>query len=95
MTNLKVTSNTDKCNGLALYVNWQLNDRLTISSGPEEAITIDSLIKWKVHERQAVHLIPERFAEKSPITDISVGVSFNETNEISMDFSYFYVSKQS
>ncbi|CAO1305720.1 unnamed protein product [Diamesa tonsa] len=94
-TNLKVTSNTDKCNGLALYVNWQLNDRLTISSGPEEAITINSLIKWKIHERQAVHLIPERFAEKSPITDISIGVSFNETNEISMDFSYFYVSKQS
>ncbi|XP_030374210.1 protein arginine N-methyltransferase 7 [Scaptodrosophila lebanonensis] len=52
--------NSEQCNGVALWVDWQLNAndtsaKSTVSSGPVEPIEIGKFVKWDMFVRQGVH----------------------------------------
>ncbi|KAH8348462.1 hypothetical protein KR084_007655 [Drosophila pseudotakahashii] len=51
--------NPETCNGVALWVDWQLLDdsspRSIVSSGPSEPVTPGDFVKWDMFVRQGVH----------------------------------------
>ena len=43
--------------GLALWMDWHLDDNTVISDGPREAISIGHDIVWYMHAKQGVFLL--------------------------------------
>lgn len=83
------------CNGVALWVEWLVDDDNCRSCGPETSIIVGELIKWKMQHRQGVHLIPCSAIEKGEIESIDVKTSFDEKAEqIEMIFEYRYEKPQ-
>ncbi|EDW10515.1 LOW QUALITY PROTEIN: protein arginine N-methyltransferase 7 [Drosophila mojavensis] len=56
------------CNGIALWVDWQLspneNPKSIVSSGPLEPVETGQYVKWDMFVRQGVHFINQTTAEK-------------------------------
>lgn len=50
------------CNGLALWVDWHLDDspKGTVSTGPTEPIVVGKKIQWDMYTRQGVCLFPNK-----------------------------------
>lgn len=44
------------CNGVALWVDWDLDSEITVSSGPTAKIQPGKRISWDPFTRQGVHL---------------------------------------
>ena len=44
------------CNGIAIWVDWQLDSDLSVSCGPIEEIVPSKRISWDPYTRQGVHL---------------------------------------
>ncbi|XP_028047050.1 protein arginine N-methyltransferase 7 isoform X2 [Monomorium pharaonis] len=64
------------CNGVAIWVDWQLDSDLSISCGPIEEIVPGKRISWDPYTRQGVHLFR--------------GVS-NVTKESTLSWSFIFV----
>lgn len=47
------------CNGVALWVDWQLNSEITVSSGPTVEVQFGKRISWDPFTRQGVHLFKD------------------------------------
>ena len=47
------------CNGVAIWVDWHLDDDIIISSGPTEEIIPGARIAWDPYTRQGVHLLQD------------------------------------
>ncbi|KAJ8670527.1 hypothetical protein QAD02_001786 [Eretmocerus hayati] len=45
------------CNGIAIWVDWHLDDEICVSSGPVEEIVPGSRVSWDWYSRQGVHLL--------------------------------------
>lgn len=44
------------CNGVAIWVDWQLDLDLSVSCGPIEEVTPGKRMSWDPYTRQGVHL---------------------------------------
>lgn len=44
------------CNGVAVWIDWQLDPDLSISCGPTEEVIPGKRISWDPYTRQGVHL---------------------------------------
>ncbi|KAG7187839.1 hypothetical protein KM043_016875 [Ampulex compressa] len=75
------------CNGIALWVDWQLDMDITVSSGPTNEILPGERISWDRFTRQGVHL----FRDISNVTqEDALFYSFSfvpEHGNIDFDFS--------
>lgn len=47
------------CNGIAIWVDWHLDDDIVVSTGPTKKITVGERVLWDFHTRQGVHLLPD------------------------------------
>ncbi len=91
---LKVNGTIDipvagKLNGIALWVDWQLDENTTVSGGPVTPVTLNQNVHWDAHSKQAVYFL------KNPINlsdndgkalhyEISLSL---ETYELKLHFS--------
>ena len=59
---------TGTLNGVALWINWQLDENTAISvcGGPTGPVTLGQNVQWDVHSKQAVYFTkdPVSFSEK-------------------------------
>lgn len=46
-------------NGVAMWIDWQLDETASVSSGPTMPPTLGQNIKWDIHSKQAVYFIKE------------------------------------
>ncbi|CAH1124850.1 unnamed protein product [Ceutorhynchus assimilis] len=62
--NVKLEKNLP-CNGLALWVEWSLDDtpKGTVTTGPTESIEIGKKIQWDMYTRQGVCLFTSKLAQ--------------------------------
>lgn len=90
---LSVERTNECCNGIAFWMEWRIDQNVFSSSGPEndEPNQIGELIRWKMEERQAVHLIPASKVESKNgrIDKISITTCLKD-EQMSMEFSYIY-----
>lgn len=74
------------CNGVALWIDWQLNSEITVSSGPTVKVQSGERISWDPFTRQGVHL----FKDITHVTQHSIiSWSFNfapQSGNIKYDF---------
>ncbi|KAK9309305.1 hypothetical protein QLX08_001042 [Tetragonisca angustula] len=74
------------CNGVALWIDWQLNSEITVSSGPTVKVQSGERISWDPFTRQGVHL----FKDITHVTQHSIiSWSFNfapRSGNIKYDF---------
>lgn len=74
------------CNGVALWIDWQLNSEITVSSGPTVKVQPGERISWDPFTRQGVHL----FKDITHVTQHSIiSWSFNfapQSGNIKYDF---------
>jgi len=55
--NLRIESNLPMC-GVALWMDWQLDEETTVSSGPRTKVLSGSKVCWEPDSKQGVHLLP-------------------------------------
>lgn len=88
VTNIKIDNFSRSCNGVALWIEWMLDENGTIiSTGPSNEILSGELINWKF-DRQAVHLIHYKDIVSGILK--SIDIKLHSKDEISFDFSYHY-----
>lgn len=54
--NLPVTGTV---NGVALWIDWQLDEATVISGGPTAPVTLGQNVQWDMHSKQAVYFIKD------------------------------------
>ncbi|XP_051157383.1 protein arginine N-methyltransferase 7 [Leptopilina boulardi] len=74
------------CNGIALWIDWKLDDDVIISSGPQESIKSGAQVIWDPHTKQGVHLLKNIKSVKSKDT-LSWSFDF-KPNEGLMKFEF-------
>lgn len=74
------------CNGIALWIDWKLDDDVIISSGPQESIKSGAQVIWDPHTKQGVHLLKTIKSVKSKDT-LSWSFDF-KPNEGLMKFEF-------
>ncbi|XP_017111566.1 protein arginine N-methyltransferase 7 [Drosophila elegans] len=77
------------CNGVALWVDWQLVDdsspKSTVSSGPSEPVIPGAFVKWDMFVRQGVHF-PRK--SKEAVTHVEWSTDFKPLlGELNFSFS--------
>nr|CAG4640705.1 EOG090X02VY [Eulimnadia texana] len=45
------------CNGIAIWIDWNLHKDTTVSTGPVETIVPGKLVEWDIHSKQGVYLL--------------------------------------
>ena len=51
------TSVAGNCNGIALWMDWQLDECTSIGGGPTLPVTIGQNVHWDMHSKQAVYFL--------------------------------------
>lgn len=83
-----------QCNGIALWVDWKLNDsdseKYTVTTGPTTSpIEIGEFITWDFHTRQGVHLLPRPMAMKTD-SELQCDICFvAESGSLTFKFDFF------
>jgi len=87
----------DDVNGMALWMDWDLSEDISISTGPTKDVRVGEDIVWDVHSKQGVHLFPKHrnvftgnLEPKNSSTNSSVNckVAFDaHEGELFFDFS--------
>lgn len=57
-------------NGVVFWIDWILDDALTISTGPTAKIQISELVPWNMYCQQSVHIFRSPFPTNNPISFI-------------------------
>lgn len=78
------------CNGIAIWVEWHLNDDIVVSSGPTQQFIPGERISWDHYSRQGVHLL-HKIKEVTNKDILKSSFKFNP-EEGTMQF-YFELSK--
>ena len=42
------------CNGVALWVDWVLNDEVSVSGGPSAPVIVGENVQWDINSKQGV-----------------------------------------
>ncbi len=66
-------------NGIAIWVDWELSDTVSLSTGPKSTIIPGSPITWERHCKQAVYFV-------NSSSDIEYEISFDNGT---FDFKFF------
>jgi len=51
--------NIQDLNGMALWIDWHLNEELSMTTGPRQEVVVGQDVEWDVHAKQGVHLFPK------------------------------------
>lgn len=79
------------CNGIAMWVEWTIDESGSRSGGPSKTVKTNEFIDWKLEERQGVHLIPCSKIEGRTIDGIEITTRFDAKEEkLATDFVYRY-----
>lgn len=80
---------TGSLNGVALWIDWQLDEKSTISGGPTAPVTPSQNIQWDVHSKQAVYFIKQPISlSDSSEKALNYQISFSpDTYEMKLNFS--------
>ncbi|KAM8713608.1 hypothetical protein ACLKA7_013860 [Drosophila subpalustris] len=82
---------SDECNGIALWVDWQLTEnpspKSVVSTGPVEPVVPGQLVKWDMFVRQGVH-----FTNQTKTTDAKMRLDWSTSlkpvlGDLSFNFS--------
>jgi len=46
------------CNGVALWVDWVLNDEVSVSGGPSAPVIVGENVQWDINSKQGVYFFP-------------------------------------
>lgn len=81
-----------QCNGIALWVDWKLNDsdstKYVISTGHTSPIHIGEFIEWDFHTRQGVHLLSRPKTMKAD-SELQCDISFVPvTGSLTFNFDF-------
>lgn len=88
---IQISDFNGTCNGIALWVEWKVDETSSNPCGPSSEIIIGELVSWKMSERQGVHLIPYSKIKAGTINRIAVTTFFDKIEEkLAMNFSYQY-----
>lgn len=91
---INIGDGNETCNGVALWVEWNNDEKTRFSTGPLSDFKFGELISWKMSERQGVHLIPSSKIVAGTIKKIEIKTRFDQSNErLAMDFIYSYEKK--
>lgn len=76
-------------NGVALWIDWQLDEDVTISGGPTAPVTLGQNVQWDVHSKQAVYFMKNPVHLSNRVDKVlNYEVGFNvETYEMKVAFS--------
>jgi len=80
-------------NGMALWMDWHLDDDVTISTGPVETVSFGTDVSWDVHSKQGVHLFPKhrnhiQSSQISPKAVVKANLTFDAAEgDILFDFT--------
>lgn len=90
---IKIEDSSKACNGIAFWVEWNVDKNSNISCGPLGEIFPGELVNWKMSERQGVHLIPSSKIDEGKIDGIRVKIRYELNEErLAMVFTYCYQS---
>ena len=85
----EVLATSGTLNGVALWIDWQLDEANTVSGGPVAPVTIGHNIAWDVHSKQAMYFFKRPFGlsdEKKQV--LSYNIEFvPETYDVRVEFS--------
>lgn len=88
---IEKTNEIKLCNGVAFWIEWEIDDDKFLSCGPRNSsLNVGELIPWKIEERQAVHLIPSSKVHK--IQSITIETQLKD-ERLALDFTYCYQQK--
>lgn len=74
---------SQNCNGIAIWINWHLNENVksVISTGPTIPIESEKFIQWSMHNRQGVFFV------QKPVESIAYQVNYLlEKNQLDFEF---------
>ncbi|EZA46347.1 protein arginine N-methyltransferase 7 isoform X1 [Ooceraea biroi] len=75
------------CNGVAVWVDWQLDSEISVSCGPIEEVVPGKRVSWDPYTRQGVHLFRRITNVKKGNTLSWVFVLDSLRSEVKLDFS--------
>ncbi|KZS09051.1 Protein arginine N-methyltransferase 7 [Daphnia magna] len=83
--NLPVTGTV---NGVALWIDWQLDEATVISGGPTAPVTLGQNVQWDMHSKQAVYFIKDPVSLQTEDRSLSYQINFvPDTYEYKFKFS--------
>lgn len=75
-------------NGVALWIDWQLDEATVISGGPTAPVTLGQNVQWDMHSKQAVYFIKDPVTLSEKERSLNYQISFvPETYEFKFNFS--------
>ncbi|XP_044735077.1 protein arginine N-methyltransferase 7 isoform X2 [Chrysoperla carnea] len=86
-----------KCNGVVLWMDWDLNGngQNIISTGPTSKIEVNERIVWDMHTRQGVYLMPKA-KQLIPNTKLRYQINVRPTEfRINFEFTFKKIKKSS
>ncbi|TRY61040.1 hypothetical protein TCAL_05739 [Tigriopus californicus] len=85
-TTLEVASD---CNGMALWMEWHLDDETTISNGPKEPVEVGDKVNWDMHSHQGVSFLPQHQRGRLTVNSmVQCTVTFNpKEGDLAFQFS--------
>ena len=85
----EVLADCGTLNGVALWIDWQLDEANAVSGGPVAPVSIGQYIDWDIHSKQAVYFLktPCKLSDEAKRT-LNYEVEFvPETYDIRLEFS--------
>lgn len=83
-----------ECNAICLWVDWILDEDLTVTSGPRTPVEVGEIVNWDMYSSQGVYFLHETFAQTGKdINRIDWTLYFNKNYNIITDFKVIYESK--
>jgi len=76
------------CNGVALWVDWELNAEISVSGGPIAPVVLGENIQWDINSKQGVYFLPTPVDVADSKTEFHYQVNMTpSTYELKFSFS--------
>lgn len=83
-TTISISDSSVLPNGMALWMEWQLDEETFVANGPKSDLIMGSKVDWDVHSKQGVHLFKSPW---KPWSEIDAKVAFKTmSGELTFDF---------
>lgn len=84
----EVLADSGTLNGVALWIDWQLDEANTVSGGPIAPVSVGHYIGWDMHSKQAVYFLKTCKLSDEGKRVLNYYVEFvPETYDVRLEFS--------
>jgi hypothetical protein len=74
--------------GVALWMDWHLDDEHCLSGGPTSPVVAGREVEWDLHSKQGVHLFPNPQRCQKGVSAVRCGVTFKPSDgDVEFSFS--------